>query len=519
MINGYMRLRMAPWILLANTGFTVGQLDHARATNLSPEQSQTSTAGRLSSLDFPKLDESPDRHEQPQNDTNSYLLYLRNLQNKQTPQSPMEKFGGGYQDYLQSPLQPLTVNLESVTYEVFEKDPVKYDQYEKAIARALHDWAEQGKAASSPDGRIVVAVVGAGRGPLVTRALKASDDVGVDIDIWALEKNQNAFVLLQRHNADGEKWAGRTHLVQGDMRTWKGPYRQRRANHCDVADRMLRPETPTIANQALQGEASAELDREYYPIDIVVSELLGSFADNELSPECLDGVQHLLNPVDGISIPASYTAHLTPIASPKLHADISSQANANRNAFETPYVVMLHAFDYLSTRSTYSHNHKNTSQSQDGQNRLECPSMSSSSPIIQQAWGFSHPNHHPYIQQPFPQSSSIERSGENDVTNTSNITNTHNTRHTALTFPIPNRGVCHGLAGYFEAVLYGSVELSTNPINMDQKSEGMISWFPIFFPLKVCQALLQVVICTSSTAFPPGSSDTLPLCFVSRTST
>jgi type II protein arginine methyltransferase len=28
--------------------------------------------------------------------------------------------------------------------------------------------------------------------------------------------------------------------------------------------------------------------------DILVSELLGSFGDNELSPECLDGAQHLL---------------------------------------------------------------------------------------------------------------------------------------------------------------------------------------------------------------------------------
>ncbi len=28
--------------------------------------------------------------------------------------------------------------------------------------------------------------------------------------------------------------------------------------------------------------------------DIFVSELLGSFGDNELSPECLDGAQHML---------------------------------------------------------------------------------------------------------------------------------------------------------------------------------------------------------------------------------
>lgn len=32
------------------------------------------------------------------------------------------------------------------------------------------------------------------------------------------------------------------------------------------------------------------------------SELLGSFGDNELSPECLDGAQRFLRP-DGVSIP------------------------------------------------------------------------------------------------------------------------------------------------------------------------------------------------------------------------
>jgi protein arginine N-methyltransferase 5 len=32
-----------------------------------------------------------------------------------------------------------------------------------------------------------------------------------------------------------------------------------------------------------------------FKVDIIVSELLGSFGDNELSPECLDGVQRVLN--------------------------------------------------------------------------------------------------------------------------------------------------------------------------------------------------------------------------------
>jgi len=40
-------------------------------------------------------------------------------------------------------------------------------------------------------------------------------------------------------------------------------------------------------------------------IALQVSELLGSFGDNKLSPECLDGAQRFLKQ-DGISIPSSY---------------------------------------------------------------------------------------------------------------------------------------------------------------------------------------------------------------------
>lgn len=44
-----------------------------------------------------------------------------------------------WEDFLQTPLQPLADNLDTHTYNVFEKDPVKYDQYQKAIAQALSD--------------------------------------------------------------------------------------------------------------------------------------------------------------------------------------------------------------------------------------------------------------------------------------------------------------------------------------------------------------------------------------------
>ena len=49
------------------------------------------------------------------------------------------QFAPGYEDFLQFPLQPLMDNLESQTYEVFEKDPVKYTEYQRAMYLAILD--------------------------------------------------------------------------------------------------------------------------------------------------------------------------------------------------------------------------------------------------------------------------------------------------------------------------------------------------------------------------------------------
>ncbi|KAK3710895.1 hypothetical protein QZH41_005146 [Actinostola sp. cb2023] len=51
----------------------------------------------------------------------------------------VSQFAKGYEDYLQCPLQPLSDNLESQTYEIFERDPIKYTEYQKAVYEALMD--------------------------------------------------------------------------------------------------------------------------------------------------------------------------------------------------------------------------------------------------------------------------------------------------------------------------------------------------------------------------------------------
>lgn len=444
------------------------------------------TQSHISGSDYPSLSQGAGAKKN--HDPTPHLSYIRNLQQRQPPRTPIERFGVGYQDYLQAPLQPLTVNLESITYEVFEKDPIKYEWYERAIEKALRDWAEQKKPTSHPDGKVILAVVGAGRGPLVTRAIKASAQAGVEIDLWAVEKNQNAFVLLQRHNES--LWGGKVTLVQSDMRSWKGPrvHRQtaqgsqeRVGESLGIEDSLIYTpkkgeNDPGRTSDFTNPQASA-FTHTY--VDIVVSELLGSFADNELSPECLDGINDLINPVHGISIPASYTAHFTPVSAPKLHSDVMNQTVSNPAAPETPYVVMLHAIDFLSTSDSSASADAGNQNTANRSSASAAPIAAAEfpSPLVQTAWSFSHPNKNIPAQSPTQ----------------STISNAHNVRRTRLSFPAQNRGVCHGLAGYFETVLYGDVELSTNPVTMDAKSASMISWFPIYFPLKVSSTINFVV--------------------------
>jgi protein arginine N-methyltransferase 5 len=112
-------------------------------------------------------------------------------------------------DFLQTPLQPLHNNLDSGTYETFERDNKKYEQYELAILRALvldkrlvekgahsprpaskekeercneekeekkreEEEKEEEEEEDDDNGRILIGVLGAGRGPLIRLAFKAA---------------------------------------------------------------------------------------------------------------------------------------------------------------------------------------------------------------------------------------------------------------------------------------------------------------------------------------------------------
>eukprot|EP01041_Mallomonas_annulata_P008129 gene8129-16686_t len=386
-----------------------------------------------------------------------YIQYIRHINstNKSSQLLADDKLTLAYRDYLQAPLQPLMDNLESQTYEVFERDPVKYSQYEDAIALAIQDLItsrrfsienkEQIKVQSQNQEQglkdiinmdisetetqrteshlcsntnnnnisnnkknhndkvevynnytenkpLVIAVVGAGRGPLVQCALNAAKRHQAAVIIYAIEKNANAIITL-RNRCITEKWTNIT-VISTDMRLWK----------------------------------PAEL------ADIMVSELLGSWGDNELSPECLHGAQICLKP-GGISIPSSYTSYLAPISSSKLWNNAKEALEGK--GLETPYVVKLHNYYQMS--------------------------------LAQPVFTFNHP----VPLENFPEDTS---------------------RYSILSFPCTQHATMHGFSGTFHATLYKDVTLSIEPTT---HSPGMFSWFPLYIPLCIPVRVMEGDIVTA----------------------
>lgn len=57
-----------------------------------------------------------------------------------------------------------------------------------------------------------------------------------------------------------------------------------------------------------------------------------------------------------------------------------------------------------------------------------------------------------------------------------------NSRYEVLKFNVKIDSVLHGFTGYFDTILYKDIRLSIEPFS---HSKGMVSWFPIFFPIRV----------------------------------
>ena len=329
-----------------------------------------------------------------------YYVYIKHLfQNHATFTSTFDYVLCHYADVLQTPLQPLRDDLQSITYEAFEEDKVKYEQYACAIALAISDICGEVLLKQQQQLQLNIGVLGGGRGPLIRMVISAIQSVITthnsnnansvclsksNFRVFCVEKNINAFntlLTLQQHEphifAD-------VLMIHSDMRTF----------------------VPSLYNIP--------------HIDICVSELLGSFGDNELSPECLSHITQYMSSY-GVMIPQRYTSYIRPVYCLKTWMNIK----LSNESYETPFIIKFKKAFYPidEVKPCFSFKHES--------GKVECQ------------------------EEKFNQQQSVE-------------------------FVFDDDNVISGFAGYFEAVLYKDVVMSILPGN--KHTSNLNSWFPVFFP-------------------------------------
>ena len=353
-----------------------------------------------------------------------------------------------YRDYLQSPLQPLHDNLSNQTYEVFESDPVKYAQYSAAIHLAFNDLDVMFDSSESEP--LVVWVVGAGRGPLVWAVLKSAEEAQVVVRVVAFEKNKHA---LQTLNA-------LYHTL------WQ-PYQS-----------ILTLQPHNILTYALPADGARP--------HLLVSELLGSFGDNELSAECLDGACGWLRE-DGVCIPERSVSFLVPVRNARVMGQLAAGTVEGR---ETPYVVQLHACERVVEEEgracfTFAHPIQSVEGSEAEQEeerrqaeveedsrelrrvRRDAGAANSTDEAAESVY-FNHVRCAPIPADDTRAASAVPLVSANN-------------RHRTLRFTASASTAITGLAGYFTARLYRQIELSTYP---PCHTPQLTSWFPLLLPLR-----------------------------------
>jgi len=377
------------------------------------------------------------------------------------PSTDYDQFCNQYKDSLRLPLQPLKDSLETNTYRVMEMDPVKYAQYDEAIFRAVVDIcksaANEGAGGASAVGgkkkersikgeakkgtHVLIVVIGPGRGPLIAGSIKAARRTGADIKIVAIEKNKNAVFTLRNRARDEPDWKG-VDIIHGDVRTVELP--------------------ESVANKA----------------DIIVSELLGSWGDNEASPECLDIARRRLLKQAGVCIPCKYTSWCAPVCSPKLWIsarDIFQGQDRKKGTDGFPFVVHFHHVNVLADAlPLFEFSHPPIQLDAEAlavidNNREKTVSFSL---FGNQEKGSSSKNSNSKSNN----SNKRKRGpggGATDVDADKNGPSSSVDETDVLTV--------HGLAGYFDCCLYKDVSFSTVPHSF---SSGMYSWFPMFVPFE-----------------------------------
>ncbi|OWB83458.1 hypothetical protein B5S33_g2088 [[Candida] boidinii] len=326
---------------------------------------------------------------------------------------------------LQVPLQPLNNNLTNLTYQIFEHDSTKYYCYERAIFQAISDLIkiprfEQVKCHNKTtkfDNKncLNILVVGPGRGPLIDKVFCCLKDLNLNlsrVNIIAIEKNPNVIIHLYEKNEN--QWMNKVKILNQDIRTWNG----------------------LITNLNFNDNIINGLSNNN-KFHLIISELLGSFGCNELSPECIDSTTKFTDLENCIFIPQSYSSYIAPVISPQLYKKISIFNDFSK--FHNMYIPIYDQFQLLSSEA-------------------------------KKVWEFKHI---PEIYSDFRSNTSNRPTGS---------LNFRNKRISKVNLTCKNKGTIHGLIGYFESTLYSNIKISNSPTNPNPNS--LISWLPVFLPIE-----------------------------------
>ncbi|QPG72986.1 hypothetical protein FOA43_000290 [Brettanomyces nanus] len=335
---------------------------------------------------------------------------------------------------LQTPLQPLSSNLDNNTYRIFEQDHAKYETYQKAITAALVDLSntprfhhlkgsnahgssalplstgvdssqvtDAGSEENSRNCLLKILVVGPGRGPLIERLFSSIRLLDLNlkhIRIVGIEKNTNVMLYLKGRNKD--HWNGKVQLYNCDARFWE----------------------PSSSQET--------------GFNLIISELLGSFGCNELAPESLDYIAQFCDHQDSVFIPSEFSTFVAPVISPALYSKVIKLYDSAK--FDRPFLPLWDEFDMLSSKYA-------------------------------RVWTFRHP--------------SRNLGGQKTYNGTrGSFENKHNRRQAHVILKCHRKGTIHGLIGYFSAVLYKDVVLSTCPTGNGPTPRNLVSWLPFYLPIE-----------------------------------
>ena len=202
-------------------------------------------------------------------------------------------------------------------------DKIKYTLYTDALRAAFTDLNNDNRFENETNKidqkfPLQILLLGAGRGPFIDCILQSAIKTNREVFITAIDKNPCSIMCLQSRKLI-EKW-----------------------NNVDVQCIDIRQMKPKVE------------------FDIVLSEMIGEFSDNELCPECLQPSECMLLG-SGIFIPNKYSSHCQPISSGKLWGQI--QKLALPFPYESPYAVNLHSYIEIAECKevfTFKHQHNKT---------------------------------------------------------------------------------------------------------------------------------------------------------------